>query len=164
MSLQNCGSLNKQTMAFISMSIGSKCEIWVSGKADSRFGCLPLPLNGYFCASSAYATGDADVPLVDDNPPLYHVCSASLVLPEVLSDIPGSKRFFFWAFVLLYFLILKDFLIRKYNGKKYVRGLGMEYISVKEASDKWGVTIRMVNYYCAAGRIKGAQKIGNMCG
>ncbi len=38
----------------------------------------------------------------------------------------------------------------------------MKYISVKEAADEWGVTSRMVNYYCVAGRIKGAQKIGNM--
>jgi translation initiation factor IF-1 len=38
----------------------------------------------------------------------------------------------------------------------------MDYISVKEAAEKWGVTSRMVNYHCVAGRIKGAQKIGNM--
>ena len=35
----------------------------------------------------------------------------------------------------------------------------MDYISVKEAAEKWGVTSRMVNYHCVAGRIKGAQKI-----
>ena len=38
----------------------------------------------------------------------------------------------------------------------------MDYISVKEAAEKWGITSRMVNYHCVAGRIKGAQKIGNM--
>lgn len=38
----------------------------------------------------------------------------------------------------------------------------MNYISVKEAAEKWGITSRMVNYHCAAGRIEGAQKIGNM--
>ena len=38
----------------------------------------------------------------------------------------------------------------------------MDYISVKEAAQKWGITSRMVNYHCAAGRIEGAQKIGNM--
>ncbi len=38
----------------------------------------------------------------------------------------------------------------------------MEYISAREAADKWGITSRMVNYHCAAGRIEGAQKIGNM--
>ena len=38
----------------------------------------------------------------------------------------------------------------------------MDYISVKEAAEKWGITSRMVNYHCVAGRINGAQKIGNM--
>lgn len=38
----------------------------------------------------------------------------------------------------------------------------MDYISVKEAAETWGITSRMVNYHCVAGRIKGAQKIGNM--
>ena len=38
----------------------------------------------------------------------------------------------------------------------------MQYISVREAANKWGITSRMVNYYCAAGRVKGAQKLGNM--
>lgn len=38
----------------------------------------------------------------------------------------------------------------------------MEYISVREAADKWGITSRMVSYHCAGGRIKGAQKIGNI--
>jgi translation initiation factor IF-1 len=38
----------------------------------------------------------------------------------------------------------------------------MDYISVKEAAGNWGITSRMVNYHCAAGRIDGAQKIGNM--
>ena len=46
-------------------------------------------------------------------------------------------------------------------GKK-TRGMVMDYISVREAADKWGITSRMVNYHCAAGRIEGAQKIGNM--
>lgn len=27
----------------------------------------------------------------------------------------------------------------------------MDYISVKEAADNWGLTSRMVNYYCADG-------------
>ena len=28
----------------------------------------------------------------------------------------------------------------------------MDYMTLKEASEKWGVTPRRVNYYCAAGR------------
>jgi len=38
----------------------------------------------------------------------------------------------------------------------------MEYLTVKEAGEKWGVTARMVNYYCSAGRIEGAIKKGNL--
>lgn len=38
----------------------------------------------------------------------------------------------------------------------------MEYLTVREAGEKWGVTGRMVNYYCAAGRIAGAVKKGNL--
>lgn len=38
----------------------------------------------------------------------------------------------------------------------------MEYLTVKEAGEKWGLTGRMVNYYCTAGRIKGAVKKGNL--
>ncbi len=29
----------------------------------------------------------------------------------------------------------------------------MDYTTLKEASEKWGVTPRWVNYYCAGGRI-----------
>ena len=38
----------------------------------------------------------------------------------------------------------------------------MEYSTVKEAGEKWGVTGRMVTHYCVAGRIKGAVKKGNL--
>ncbi|HBT63801.1 MAG TPA: AraC family transcriptional regulator [Ruminococcaceae bacterium] len=38
----------------------------------------------------------------------------------------------------------------------------MEYISAREAGDKWSITNRMVNYHCVAGRIKGAVKKGNL--
>lgn len=38
----------------------------------------------------------------------------------------------------------------------------MNYISAKEASEKWGITGRMVNHYCIAGRITGVQKVASM--
>ncbi|HHV75678.1 MAG TPA: helix-turn-helix domain-containing protein [Thermoanaerobacterium sp.] len=38
----------------------------------------------------------------------------------------------------------------------------MDYMTVKEAAEKWGIGSRMVTLYCADGRIKGAEKIGNM--
>jgi hypothetical protein len=34
----------------------------------------------------------------------------------------------------------------------------MEYLTAKEAGQKWGITARMVNYHCSAGRIPGAVK------
>jgi hypothetical protein len=38
----------------------------------------------------------------------------------------------------------------------------MEYMTGKEAGEKWGITDRMVNYYCSAGRIPGAIKKANL--
>lgn len=35
----------------------------------------------------------------------------------------------------------------------------MDYMTLKEASEKWGVTPRRINYYCSAGRIPGAIKM-----
>lgn len=35
----------------------------------------------------------------------------------------------------------------------------MDYMTLKEAAEKWGVTPRRVNYYCAGGRIHGAVKM-----
>ena len=28
------------------------------------------------------------------------------------------------------------------------------YMTLREASEKWGITARMINYYCSSGRIK----------
>ena len=38
----------------------------------------------------------------------------------------------------------------------------MEYLTVKETGDKWGITSRMVNVYCSNGRIPGTIKKGNL--
>lgn len=38
----------------------------------------------------------------------------------------------------------------------------MDYMALKEAGEKWGVTPRWINYYCAAGRIPGAMKIATI--
>ena len=32
----------------------------------------------------------------------------------------------------------------------------MDYMTLKEASEKWGVTPRQINYLCTGGRIPGA--------
>ena len=41
-------------------------------------------------------------------------------------------------------------------------GLNMDYMTLKEASEKWGVTPRRINYYCAADRIPGAVKMATI--
>ena len=38
----------------------------------------------------------------------------------------------------------------------------MEYISVQEASKKWGISKRRVQVLCSSGRIIGVSRIGNM--
>ena len=36
----------------------------------------------------------------------------------------------------------------------------MEYLSVRETAEKWNLSVRMVQQFCAQGRIPGAQKLG----
>ena len=38
----------------------------------------------------------------------------------------------------------------------------MDYMTLKEASKKWGITPRQINYLCAAGRIPGAVKMATI--
>ena len=38
----------------------------------------------------------------------------------------------------------------------------MKYITVKEAAEKWNLSTRRVQILCTGGRIKGADRIGNM--
>ena len=38
----------------------------------------------------------------------------------------------------------------------------MEYISGKEAAEKWGLSTRRIQSLCTGGRINGADRIGNM--
>lgn len=38
----------------------------------------------------------------------------------------------------------------------------MDYMTLKEASRLWGISPRMINYYCSAGRIEGAEKKGTV--
>ena len=36
----------------------------------------------------------------------------------------------------------------------------MNYLSVRQTSEKWGISVRRVNILCSEGRIPGATKIG----
>ena len=37
----------------------------------------------------------------------------------------------------------------------------MEYVSIKQIAEKWGVCARRVQTLCTEGRIKGAQRVGH---
>ena len=39
-------------------------------------------------------------------------------------------------------------------------GETMEYITVREAAQKWGISVRLVQRHCAEGRVEGARKFG----
>ena len=38
----------------------------------------------------------------------------------------------------------------------------MDYMTLKETSEKWNISPRMINYYCSEGRIPGAEKMGTV--
>lgn len=38
----------------------------------------------------------------------------------------------------------------------------MDYMTLKEASEKWGISVRQLNYYCADGRIPNAVKMATI--
>ena len=38
----------------------------------------------------------------------------------------------------------------------------MDYMTLKETSEKWGVSVRQINYYCAGGRSPGAVKMAGV--
>ena len=38
----------------------------------------------------------------------------------------------------------------------------MDYMTLKQAGEKWGISPRMINYYCSAGRIEGEEKMGTV--
>ena len=40
----------------------------------------------------------------------------------------------------------------------------MDYMTLREASEKWGISTRQINYYCAEDRIPGAVKKAEECG
>lgn len=61
---------------------------------------------------------------------------------------------------IIHILFLALFEHRNYN--RCYGGTDMDYMTLKEASEKWGVTPRRINYYCAASRIPGAVKMSTL--
>ena len=37
----------------------------------------------------------------------------------------------------------------------------MNYLSIKETAEKWGISARRIQVLCSQGRIEGAERIGN---
>ena len=44
----------------------------------------------------------------------------------------------------------------------HVRGSDIDYITLKKANERWGVSARQRNYYCATNRIPGAVKMATL--
>ena len=38
----------------------------------------------------------------------------------------------------------------------------LDYMTLREAGEKWGISPRQINYYCSDGRIPGAEKMGRV--
>lgn len=53
-------------------------------------------------------------------------------------------------------------LFEQKNYNVFHGGMNMDYMTLKEASEKWGVTPRRINYYCTADRIPGAVKMATL--
>lgn len=83
-------------------------------------------------------------------------------LPNLFSN--KNYRFKLIALLIYGTMRLVYFEHKKYNRRQYIiRRLVMDgYMTLREASEKWGITVRMVNYYCASGRIKGAVKVSTL--
>ena len=47
------------------------------------------------------------------------------------------------------------------NNSGTLRGISMEYLSIKQTAEKWGISGRRIQRLCAEGRISGATKIGS---
>ena len=40
--------------------------------------------------------------------------------------------------------------------------MDMDYMTLREASEKWGISTRQINYYCTEDRIPGAVKMAGV--
>jgi hypothetical protein len=46
--------------------------------------------------------------------------------------------------------------------ERIVGGMDMDYMTLREASEKWGISTRQINYYCTEDRILGAVKMAGV--
>lgn len=64
--------------------------------------------------------------------------------------------------MLFHINILDLFETAKYDNDKELLRCVMDYMTLKEAGEKWGISARMINCYCAKGRIPGAVKMASV--
>lgn len=57
---------------------------------------------------------------------------------------------------------IENFEKKKYTNVVLRRHYMMEYLTVREMAERWGISSRMVTIYCKEGRIPGAVKKGNL--
>jgi predicted site-specific integrase-resolvase len=46
--------------------------------------------------------------------------------------------------------------------ERIVGGMDMDYMTLREASEKWGISTRQINYYCTEDRIPGTVKMAGV--
>jgi len=63
--------------------------------------------------------------------------------------------------MLILFAVWNIIIVRLYNVLFYLRKGYMEYLSIKQTSEKWGISVRRIQVLCSEGRIPGATKIGS---
>ena len=86
-------------------------------------------------------------------------CIYIVILTPILMSILSSENAVRLNFII-HIMFLALFEMRNYNCTLW--RCEMDYMTLKEAAEKWGVTPRRVNYYCAAGRIPGAVKMAGV--
>lgn len=72
----------------------------------------------------------------------------------------------FGSVFLLYLQIdfiraLEYTIVNECNCKIIYGEIMMKYLSIKQTSEKWGITVRRIQVLCTDGRIPGATKIGS---
>ena len=83
---------------------------------------------------------------------LTSTCSVVCLLPQAYSNKLRLAALEVPGFIFLWCL----------GAQRKGMVINMDYMTLKEASEKWGISSRQVNYYWVEGRIPGAVKIASV--
>ena len=72
----------------------------------------------------------------------------------------GEKARLFSCFLQIIYALWSLFPSRKQS--IISAGDNIDYMTFREADEKWGISPPQINYYCSAGRIPGAEKMGRV--